>query len=350
MLRIAVIPEIESRIAKGTIKNTGEPLLLRQFQVIQGAGKSRFVQKVELNNEVNVVIRARSTRAIAQYEDVRLPDLNPADCTLFPPYIDGKPAAFFLCLSTFLGFLIFFDFSPNIPTERRVPPSSQPFPIEEYVRAAEFVTKNSPIKMLERLAALNWPPAPSYYPTVLTQNAFKQDPPDPQSLLEAIAGVYTQAYWQNRLTFWKEIDLFANRLPYVEKAIHEYFEKDYVASIYVIVPHFEGIVKTYLERCNVQPKYRFESCLVQLKVLIFSRKIMMYPKPFLEVLTDYLHTGSFLRETEKVTDPSTSVNRHGIAHGVFTGFENQEIALKYLALIDGLAFLLLHDRVVSGNL
>jgi hypothetical protein len=51
-----------------------------------------------------------------------------------------------------------------------------------------------------------------------------------------------------------------------------------------------------------------------------------------------------------VTNPSQQVNRHGIAHGVFTEFETQEIALKYLALLDGLGFVLFHDRLVSGTL
>jgi hypothetical protein len=348
---MAVIPEIDSRIASGKIVAVEKPFLLRQFQVIQTNHQSKFIQKVELNNEVRVIIRARSTRAIAQNEEVRLPDIDPKDCTLFPPHIYGKPAAFFLCLSTFLGFLIFFDFSPNLPDSgQSVPASFHKFPIEEYVHAAKFVTQNSPIKILERLAALNWPPAPSYYPTVLTQSLFTQDPLDPRALFEAIKNVYTPTYWESRLEFWKEIDLFVDRLPYLQKAVHEYFEGDYVSAIYVIVPHFEGAVKSYLKLCNIEPKYRFESCLRQLKDLIFSRKLIMYPKPFLEVIADYLHTGSFLRETEKVPDPSTSVNRHGIAHGVFTGFENQEIALKYLALIDGLAFLLMHDRLVSGTL
>jgi hypothetical protein len=306
---------------------------------------------VELNNEVNVIVRARSTRSIAQYEEVRLADIDPSDCTLFPPHIGGSPAAFFLCLSTFLGFLVFFDFSPNMPhSEQTEPASSQPFPIEEYVRTTEFIIKNSPIKLLERLAALNWPPAPSYYPTVLTQNTFQQNPPDSQALFQAIKNVYTEVYWESRLTFWKEIDLFGVRLQYLQKAVREYFEGDYVSAIYLIVPQFEGIVKSYLKSCNIEPKYRFESCLQQFKNLIFSRKIIMYPKPFLEVITDYLHTGSFLRETDQVFDPSASVNRHGIAHGVFTAFENQEITLKYLALMDGLAFLLLHDRLVSGTL
>ncbi len=130
----------------------------------------------------------------------------------------------------------------------------------------------------------------------------------------------------------------------------EYLGGDFVSAIYVLVPHLEGIVKTYLRKCQIIPNYRFESCLQQFRDLIQSRSLIMYPKQFLEAILEYLNKGPFLAETTKVGDPSKYVNRHGIAHGVFTGFESQEIALKYLLLLDGLSFLLVHDRMVSGSL
>jgi hypothetical protein len=44
------------------------------------------------------------------------------------------------------------------------------------------------------------------------------------------------------------------------------------------------------------------------------------------------------------------VNRYGIAHGIFTGFECESISLKYLILLDSLSFVLLHDRMLVGSL
>jgi hypothetical protein len=70
----------------------------------------------------------------------------------------------------------------------------------------------------------------------------------------------------------------------------------------------------------------------------------------LDSIVGYMQDGPFLTETGQITDPANEVNRHGIAHGVFVGFENQTIALKYFALFDGLAFILLQDRVVASSL
>ena len=38
------------------------------------------------------------------------------------------------------------------------------------------------------------------------------------------------------------------------------------------------------------------------------------------------------------------------AGGVFTNFENRDIALKYLILLDSLAYVLLHDKLLAGTL
>ena len=55
-------------------------------------------------------------------------------------------------------------------------------------------------------------------------------------------------------------------------------------------------------------------------------------------------------QTSEITKPSEAVNRHGILHGDFSIFENEGLSLKYLALFDALAFLMLHDRTVSGSI
>ena len=59
----------------------------------------------------------------------------------------------------------------------------------------------------------------------------------------------------------------------------------------------------------------------------------MFPRSVLDTIFDYLESGSFWKDTRTVKDPKSIVNRHGIAHGVFTGFECEEISLKYLILL-----------------
>lgn len=44
------------------------------------------------------------------------------------------------------------------------------------------------------------------------------------------------------------------------------------------------------------------------------------------------------------------MTRHGIAHGIFKNFENRDITLKYLILLDALAYVLLHDKLLAGTL
>ena len=70
----------------------------------------------------------------------------------------------------------------------------------------------------------------------------------------------------------------------------------------------------------------------------------------LELILDFLKTGTFWSDTANIGDPRQQVNRHGIVHGVFTGFEARDIALKYLVLMDALALVMLHDRIVSDVL
>jgi hypothetical protein len=77
--------------------------------------------------------------------------------------------------------------------------------------------------------------------------------------------------------------------------------------------------------------------------------VRLLSRRFLESLFQYLDKGPFWQDA-KVLDPRKNVSRHGIAHGIFTGFECEEISLKYLALFEGLALALIEDRCVRGAL
>ena len=77
---------------------------------------------------------------------------------------------------------------------------------------------------------------------------------------------------------------------------------------------------------------------------------LMFPVEILERIFAFIETGTFLAETANIRDPEKEVTRHGIAHGVFVGFENRDIALKYLILLDALAYVLLHDKLLTAAL
>jgi hypothetical protein len=132
--------------------------------------------------------------------------------------------------------------------------------------------------------------------------------------------------------------------------LERYFADDFMSAIYVLVPQFEGIIRDFIKKAGITPCYRFESSLMQFQRLLFSREVLLFPKPMLESIVSYMQQGPFLTGTENISDPADEINRHGVAHGVFVGFENRAIALKYLAMLDGLALLLLQDRIVTGSL
>ena len=76
----------------------------------------------------------------------------------------------------------------------------------------------------------------------------------------------------------------------------------------------------------------------------------MFPSEVLEIIFDYLSNGSFWKKTDTISNPLTTINRHGIAHGIYTGFESEEISLKYLILLDLLSFILLHDKMLQNTI
>lgn len=349
MLRFYVIPEVEARVAAGTISAAALPFPVFQFRLLQGDGKN----VIEINEDVHITAKLKVNRPVNAGEPLTLADVDPSECFLEPPTVNGKPAAFFLCRSSFLNFITMFDFTTNAPpdpsgaaSERR----AMPYPLAEMAHADQLLKAIKPIEKYKQLADSSWPPGPAHYPHVLWH--LHQDPDSIRKpeFADVVAASYNEAYWKQQLAFWSETTFFGDRLPYVTKAIEAYLAGDYMSSIYVLVPHFEGIVKDYLTQANVALRYRFESCVADLKTLVLSRKVVMFPQPVLDRIFSFIETGTFLTETAKIGDPSKEVTRHGIAHGVFKGFENRDIALKYLILLDSLAYVLLHDKLLTGTL
>jgi hypothetical protein len=349
MLRLFVVPEIERRIARGTFSANHLPFQLHQFRILRGGGQNI----IEINDDVQIVAKVPVTRAVKKGEPLTLADVKPDECFLQPPTINGKPAGFFLCRSLFLNFITMFDSIPNAPPD----PSGAPYeprpmryPLAEMAHAEQLARAMKPIEKYRQLADASWPPGPGHYPDVMWRVHQNPDILQKREFADVVGAAHNEDYWKQRLAFWTQTEFFGDRMPYVRKAVDEYLAGDFVASIYVLVPHFEGIVKDYLDAADVPRRYRLESCVRDFKTLVLSRKALMFPRLVLDQIFTFIETGSFLTETGNVADPAKEVTRHGIAHGVFMGFENRDIALKYLILLDALAYLLLHDKLLAGTL
>lgn len=344
-----VVPEIERRVAAGTLFAAVLPFQVAQFRWIQGDCKNT----IEINDEVNLLVKVKVMRPVAKGESPTLTDIDPDECYLEGPVVDGKPAAFFLCRSTFLNFMTIFDFTPNLPPDYSSEPSELRairYPIAELTHAESALATMRPLEKYRLLCDADWPPGPAYYPNVLWHVHANPGSLGQPNFADTIAVAYGQKYLEERLDFWKETEFFGDRLVYVKKAIDEYLAEDYISSIYVLVPQFEGIIKDYLTVTAGQHRYRLESCVADLKALVLSRRALMFPRQVLDIIFTFIGNGPFLANTTDIHDPAIQLTRHGIAHGQFIGFESRDIALKYVVLLDALAYVILHDKILAGTL
>ncbi len=348
-----VLPDLDQRVDRGAISATALPIEVSAFKVFSmpnDTGDSSVV--VQLNEEVDLQVIMKSTRPVAKGETLTLADIHPDECYIQSPTHDGKPLPYFLYLRQFLDHRIYFDFVAN---SSKVAGNFSgrfklKFPVAEVANALQFFRTINVVSQLTALVGANWPPAPGYYPSVVQRLHTDPSAIGTHDFVEVVATAYGRNYWNRRIAFWRETDFYNDRQVYLETAIDRYFEGDFVSSTYVIVPQFEGIIKAYLQRCGRKPKSGFPECADQLKQIFLSRKIILFPRNMIDAIFGYLKDGDFWRSSRRIADPSSVVNRHGILHGAFTGFEGKRVALKYLILLDGLDYLLLHDKILSGNL
>lgn len=224
------------------------------------------------------------------------------------------------------------------------------YPIVEFVKTHNMWKIVNPIDKLKILSNKNWSPAPGYYPKTFIYMHENPNQIDDESFFEVVAKSFDRDYWNTRLEFWQETNFFPKRLQYIRKAIDAHFQKDFICSIYILVPQFEGIIKDYLKEFGIVRVGDFIGCVRKLKDLVKSRKVLLFPREIFKTIFQYLENGSFWRHTTTIQDPTAQVNRHGILHGVFTKFECESISLKYLILLDLLSFVLLHDRMLTYSL
>ncbi|HUV52075.1 MAG TPA: hypothetical protein VMW64_03265 [Dehalococcoidia bacterium] len=350
-----VLPEVEDRIKSGKIKKKDLPIVLEQFRVIQRKLSNGSVANiVELNKEVNLIAQIKLKEGVAKSpgEPVTRNEIELDQCFIAPPVYDGKPAAYFLCQCLFVDYLILLDLRPNAPdfTEQEIQEVKNRYPIEDFLNLQNYKMLVEPISKLGVLSDNNWPPAPGYYPQVLLELHKNPTAITSPSFLNTVSSAYGHTHWDEHFAFWEETKFFPDRLPYLKRAVAAHLNKDYIASIYIIVPQFEGIMGSYLAECGHKPKGDFTNYVRDLRKLILSRKILLFPREIFETIFGYLENGSFWKSTRTISTPHSTINRHGIVHGLSSGFECEEISLKYLILLDSLAFVLLQDRMLRGSI
>ena len=353
LLKMFILPEVEKRIKNGIVKKIDLPIELHLFRIIQKKmPDGNTLTIVELNKEVNLLVETRTKKGSSPGDRITLDDIYPDECFIKPPVYDGKPAGYFLCQSFIFDCFLCFNLSPNLPgvTEDELKTVQIEYPISEFSKTLKIWKIVRPIEKLKLLSDNNWPPAPGYYPRTLIHLHKNRTRFEDESFLEIVANSFDRDYWIKKLAFWEETKFFPRRIQYIKRAIDAHLQEDFICSIYVIVPQFEGIVRDYLTGCHEKTPKKFLGCINELKKLILSRNILLFKREILESIFEYLETGSFWRNTTAIQGPGDSVNRHGVAHGIFTGFECKGVSLKYLILLDSLAFLLLHDKMVTHSL
>ena len=352
LVKIYVLPEIERRIANRIISTDKLPFQIRQFRISQkqeSTGKMSPV--VEINEEVKLAVKVKPKTKLEPGSTVTLGDIYPDECYIEPPKYNGIPAGYFYWRSTFLSYIFIFDLSYNVPeqfTEKL--PTKMHLPLLDIINSDERVKTIKPLEMFKLLVEKNWPPSPGYYPHIMTILHSDPDIISKESFLELIANIFNKKYWDETLNFWKEIGFWGKRINYLERAIKAHYEDDFIASIYILTPQFEGIIVDYLKQISQTVPEHFSDILKTFKQTCLSRNVMLYPKEVLEEIIDFIDRKAFWKKSSEVKDVKAEINRHGIAHGAFTDFECKEISLKLLILFDALTYVLLNDKMLTGNL
>ena len=347
MIPLLVVPSIDEKLASGGITATSLPIEIKRLQILWPPSAAPIVQ---INDEVQINVVGLPARTDIKLGDpVYASDIVPGSERLAPPTINGAPVAYMLFFSSFMDLRLYFDFTPNTSDPRPDATMMPRYELQELAARRSFIQANPPEILLARLKQLGWPPSPTYYPSLV--QAMDQPGGDtPEMISSTIIALHRAEYWRKRVVLWKELRIFSTRTPYICNAVEEYLEGDYISAIYVAVPQFEGIINDYVRFSGGTLALQFRNTLCEFKRLIESRKVLLFPRFVLNLVVDFIESGSFWNNTSTITDPRQEVNRHGIAHGVFTGFETQELALKFLILIDCVAFILLQDQLVRGVL
>jgi hypothetical protein len=352
VIKLFILPEVERRVANDSISKDKMPIEIKQFRAIQKKEPTRLTTSiVELNEEVKLIAQVKMKNKISPGNPVTLGDIYPEESYIKPPEFNGIPAGYFYWRSTFLDYIFIFDLENNIPAQfgDKIPAKIH-LPILEFINADNFIKRVKPLEKFRILASKSWPPSPGYCPQIMNTIHDRPTIIEEESFVEYVASVFNERYWEDKVNFWKETGFFNKRIQYVERSLKAHYQEDYIASIYVIIPQFEGIIVDYLSKYLKKVPDHFTDIIKSFKEICLSRNIILYPKEVLDVILDFIDKKAFWKPSRYVRDVRVEINRHGISHGAFTDFECKEISLKLLILFDGLSYVLLNDKIVSGDL
>ncbi len=346
MIPMIVIPAIDQKVASGVISATALPIELKRLQILWPPSAPPVVQ---VNDEVQMIVEGVARRDVKAGDPIYTTDLVAGTARLIPPTVNEAPVAYLLLLSSFMDLRFYFDFSPNAPSWNPETQMKPPYEFQEFAARDSFIQAHPPMPLLTRLKQLGWPPSPTYYPSLVHAMA-QPGGETPQMISSTIIAIHGPQYWARRIALWSELKIFSTRTTYIRKAIEEYLESDYASAIYVAVPQFEGLINDYVRSSGGSVASKFRDTLGEFERLIVSRKVLLFPRFALKLVVDFIDSGSFWNNTSTIADPTQEINRHGIAHGVFTDFETQELALKFLILFDCVAIILIQDQLIRGVL
>jgi len=264
IIRIFVLPEIERRLQEGKLTGSDFPVELHQFRAYQIKKEDDKIEPiVQLNNEFDLKIRTKlkdPQKKIEKGQLLTVSEIELEECYIFPPEHKGRPCGYFYFNRVFLEPWMVFDLTPNAPgiTEEELKELRIKLPVRQWFQERKFVEVVKPYEKIDLLVSKNWPPAPCYYPQIYAAIHKDANFIESADFLPLLNSLVNNTYWKERLEFFGEISLFPKRIEYIKKAVQAYLDEDYVYSIYVLCPQFEGIIREYLElnRIEIADHYR----------------------------------------------------------------------------------------------
>lgn len=358
MVQNLLIPEIQKRLNEGKLDDSSLPYEIEAFKIIWKScedGSTETIVQLNIPNifrEVEFQLHIEVDQPVQKGDPLREDQVKEYGILLNPEF-DGKKAAYWLFFRVALDFAVFFDFKPNdsnLQNDEDIEIPEIRFPLQQYLSYLEFEEHVRPDEQMSNLAINHWPPAPGYYKAaaIYSINAEELDYHNPE-FLQLVRNSYTKDHWTSLISFWEETNFFTDRIQYIKTAIERHFAGDYVSSIYTILPQFEGITVDYLQNQGITltgQNQRIE----KLRILVLSRKIILFPKKVLIHIFDYILSGSFWKNSSTIADQKLMVNRHGTLHGSITNFENEALSFKYLILFEAFVFVILHDKIVTNRI
>lgn len=349
-----LMKEVNGRIMSGAMKTTPLPILVNDFLVKLEKSDGQPKKVVQINNETtfkmevdpgydisHLPVGSNITIDNVDWERIHVSRLKRNGDVYFHTYVHY----------TLYNHFIFWD-SILVPQEAQDGFSSEPirFPIKKYLEKYNLPSLDY-IDKIKVLTEANWPPVAGFYPYIFYSDleGLKGAVNEPDTIEIIINQVYTEDRWANSIALWTLEEYFFGREIYVKIAVERFLAGDYISCIYVAAPQIEGIVRDHLRSLKSKSDDGFKMCVERMKNIILERNVIFYDKPVLDIIFEFIKEGGFWNNSATISEPGDQINRHGIVHGSFIGFENKTIAFKYLLLIDCLASIIEHERIMTNS-